>query len=202
MIRHIPGEFSPSGREAVAVAVIRDPDEVIAEMVAAFLADSLDKSPDRETEQEWLEVLNPQNLATSLMGPIDAPLAGDPWSGFLSWKTELWMCLVEAGHGYEIPVLLQKLPHAPNWYVDRVQRGLEPADHLAFLCSWRRRFGAELFYIDGSNLRLAVSRPPLTPSTAAQAAVELFAYSSDAAPDLPTLADGEIRSTVWTCWWD
>jgi hypothetical protein len=109
---------------------------------------------------------------------------------------------VEARYGYEIPVLLQGLPHTPNWWVDKVQRGLEPADHLAVLHSWRKRFGAELFYIDGSRLRLAVSRPPLTPSAAAQAAVERFAYSSDGAPDLPELANGEIRSTVWSCWWD
>ncbi|MFF7534983.1 DUF4253 domain-containing protein [Streptomyces bobili] len=195
-------EFPPAGREAVAAAVARNPDEVIAEMVSAFLVDSLDKSPDKETEQEWLETLNPRTLADSLMGPIDAPLPGDPWEGFLSCESELWMCLVEALHGYEIPVLLQTLPHTPNWYVDKVQRGLEPADHLAFLRSWQRRFGAELFYIDGSNLRLAVSRPPLTPLAAAQAAVERFSYSSDGAPDLPVLGDGEIRSTVWTCWWD
>jgi hypothetical protein len=202
LVQSVPGMTTVAVRDAVAEAVARDPDRVIAEVIAAFRVDCFEKSPDVETELEWLQELTPQLLSTSLAGPIDAPVPGDPWKGFLAWHDDLWMCLVEARQGYEIPVLLQGLPHTPNWWVETAGRGLEPADHLCFLRSWQRRFGAELFYVDGSNVRLAVSRPPLTPSAAAQAAVERFAYSSDGAPDISELADGEIRSTVWSCWWD
>ncbi|MFI5793389.1 hypothetical protein [Streptomyces sp. NPDC051677] len=132
LVQSFPGEVPAAGREAVAAAVARDPDEVIAEMVAAFVVDSLDKSPDDEAMRGWLEMLTPRLLAESLAGPVEAPLPGDPWAGFLAGESEVWMCLVEARHGYEIPVLLQGLPHTPNWWVDKAQRGLEPADHLAF----------------------------------------------------------------------
>ncbi|MPY61874.1 DUF4253 domain-containing protein [Streptomyces spongiae] len=197
-----PDAVPKGGREAVVSAVARDPDEVIAEIMAAFLVDTLDKSADQEAMDEWIAELTPQRLAKSLAGPLSAPRPADPWQGYLGFDPEFWFCLVEARHGYELPVLLPGLPDAPNWWVDEVQRGLEPSDHLAFLRSWHERFGADPYYMDGSNMRLAVDRPPLTPEAAAQAAVERFSYCEDNAPDLPVLGDGEIRSTVWTFWWD
>jgi hypothetical protein len=202
LVQSFPGEFPAGGRHALEAAVARDPDEIISEVLAAFVVDSLDKSADHEARQSWLEILTPEILAESLAGPIETPRLGDPWAGSLASEAEFWLCLVEARQGYELPILLPGVPHTPNWWVEEAQRGLEPADHLAFLRSWQRRYGAEPFYLDGNNLRLAVARPPLTPLAAAEAAIELFAYSSDGAPDLPVLADGEIRSTVWTCWWD
>lgn len=192
----------PGGRDALPAALERDPDEIVGEIVAAVVDDTLDKSADQDDRDEWLEELVPERLATVLRGTFQKPAEGAPRMGQLGNDEEYWLCLVEASYGYELPVLLPGLPHTPNWWIDKSRMALEPSYHLAFLRTWHTRFGADPYYLDGSRLKIAIAHPPLTPLAAAHAAIERFAYCSDGIPDLPVLADGEVRSRVWTFWWD
>lgn len=197
-----PERLGAGGRKALAAALAQDPDAVVREVVAAAVRDTLAKA-DEEDVEDWLDELVPERLAGALKEAAASPREGDIWEGMLLGPvSELWLCLVEAEQGYEIPALLPGLPDAPNWWSEPAKRLLLPADHVAFLRSWLERFGADLFFLGGSRMRLVVRRPPLAPSTAAQAAVERFAYCSDGLPDLPVLGDSEVRSTAWRFWWD
>ncbi|MFH8475007.1 DUF4253 domain-containing protein [Streptomyces sp. NPDC018000] len=197
-----PGRLGAGGREALAAALARDPDAVVEEVVMAAVRDILAMA-DEEDVEEWLDELVPERLADALKEAVATPQEADIWEGMpLGNAPELWLCLVEAKQGHEIPALLPGFPDAPNWWSEPTGRLLLPADHVAFLRSWHERFGADLFFLDGSRMRLVVRRPPLAPATAARAAVERFAYCSDGLPDLPVLGDGEVRSTAWRFWWD
>ncbi|MFE7049333.1 DUF4253 domain-containing protein [Streptomyces californicus] len=202
LVSEPPGRLGAGGRKALAAALARDPDAVVREVVAAAVDDTLAKA-NEEDVQEWLDELVPERLAAALKETAASPREGDIWEGMpLGNAPELWLCLVEAEHGHEIPALLPGLPDAPNWWSEPTGRLLLPPDHVAFLRSWHERFGADLFFLDGRRMRLVVRRPPLAPSDAAQAAVERFAYCSDGLPDLPVLGDSEVRSTAWKFWWD
>ncbi|GAA4936437.1 DUF4253 domain-containing protein [Streptomyces coeruleoprunus] len=195
--------LGPGGRATLAAALARDPEAVVGEVVAAAVRDTLAKAADEEDAEEWLDELIPERLAGALRAEAALPEEGDLWEDLpLGTAPELWLCLVEAEQGHEIPALLPGFPDAPNWWSEPTGRLLLPADHVAFLRSWHERFGADLFFLDGSRMRLVVRRPPLGPAAAARAAVERFAYCSDRLPDLPVLADGEVRSTAWKFWWD
>ncbi|MFE4977976.1 DUF4253 domain-containing protein [Kitasatospora sp. NPDC056651] len=77
-----------------------------------------------------------------------------------------------------------------------------PAWHVAVLRSWYERFGAELYYAGSSRLELLVARPPTDRRTAARVAIEQYAYATDDIQDLEQAGDGQVRSHVWSFWWD
>ncbi|WP_167372652.1 DUF4253 domain-containing protein [Streptomyces sp. F41] len=193
------GRGGPAG---LVAALDADPEAVVAEVVDAATRDILAQA-DGDEREEWRAELDPGRLAGLLRPAGAAPSAGDVWDHEEHRPgDELWLCLVEAEEGFELPVLLPGVPDAPNWWSEPAQRPLLPADHVAFLRSWHERFGAEVFFADGATLRLVVARPPSDPLTAARVAVEHFAYCSDLADDLPVMGNDRVRSTVWSFWWD
>ncbi|MEW2070527.1 DUF4253 domain-containing protein [Streptomyces sp. NPDC007346] len=196
------GRLGPGGPAALARALAVDPEPVVADVVDAAVRGVLAQA-DEDEREEWRAELDPAQLAGLLRPACAAPTAGDVWEHEGRWSGDgLWLCLVEADAGFELPVLLPGVPDAPNWWSEPAQRPLLPADHVSFLRSWQERFGAEVFFADGSNLRLVVARPPLDPLTAARVAVEQFSYCSDLADDLPVMGNDRVRSTVWSFWWD
>ncbi|MCQ6555763.1 DUF4253 domain-containing protein [Streptomyces sp. C10-9-1] len=194
--------LGPGGPAALRAALSRDPESVVAEVVDAGIQDVLAQAEEDEKDA-WLADLTPGRLAPRLRPADRTPRPGSVWAKDQLWTGDrLWLCLVEAAEGFELPALLPGVPDAPNWWSEPARRALRPADHVAFLRSWHERFGAEVFLADGCSLRLVVERPPLDPLTAAQVAVEQFVYCGDVAEDMDVMGDERVRSTVWSFWWD
>ncbi|MFE7531316.1 DUF4253 domain-containing protein, partial [Kitasatospora sp. NPDC057542] len=125
--------------------------------------------------------------------------------GFHSGSGSVSICFVQARHGYEVPALLPKAFETPNWNFspdDDDHHELLPAWHVAVLRSWYERFGAELYYAGRSRLELLVARPPADRRTTARVAIEQFAYAFDGVQDPDIAGDGQVRSPVWSFWWD
>nr|WP_307806448.1 DUF4253 domain-containing protein [Streptomyces sp. FH025] len=124
---------------------------------------------------------------------------------FHSGSDSASICFVRARHGYEVPALLPKAFETPNWNFSPYEddhRQLLPALHVAVLRSWYERFGAELYYARSSCLELLVAHPPSDRHTAARVAIEQYAYAADDIQDLEQAGDGQVRSPVWSFWWD
>jgi uncharacterized protein DUF4253 len=83
--------------------------------------------------------------------------------------------------------------------------GLGPLDHLAVLRHWHQRYGAELYYPAGSNLELAVTRPPTATGDIARCAVEQYVYCNDLSQKLglpEDVARRQAHGDHWSFWWD
>jgi Domain of unknown function (DUF4253) len=73
------------------------------------------------------------------------------------------------------------------------------------LRSWEDRFGARLLEVGFADIRLLVSRPPLTLDAAQPIAAEHFAFSDEAHYGLrgvPEIARAIVNSPFWDFWWD
>ncbi|MGW6566026.1 DUF4253 domain-containing protein [Streptomyces sp. NPDC054975] len=169
------------------------PHEIVAELVESTLRDRLAHSSDEEEQEEWRAELDPERLALELSGAYTV----EP-----HWRRESprWLCLVESRHGYAVPGLLPGYPSVPNWYNGPEGRSMRASDHVAFLHSWHDRFGAELRYLDGGLVQLAVTRPPEDLVSVARVAIEQYAYSSDRR-DAEIIGNGQARAGVWSFSW-
>ncbi|MFJ3788750.1 DUF4253 domain-containing protein [Kitasatospora sp. NPDC090091] len=203
------GPWGHGGPGPLASALARDPEEVLAELVDSVLRWSIepyvgsDDDSDHETLEEWLDDLVPERLAPRLRPAVTEPRPGvfrNLEEGAARLR-DFWICLFPVGEGYEIPGLFPGLLRTPGWLKYR-DRQLLPADHVAVLRSWSARYGTEVCYTGPSCLELAVARPPLDPQGAARVAVEQFAYCDDLVDETVAAGDGQVRSTVWSFWWD
>ncbi|MFF2775423.1 DUF4253 domain-containing protein [Streptomyces sp. NPDC058052] len=191
--------------ESLAEVVGQDHDARAASVVVSGFRWSMYRvGGDAEDLEGWRDDYDPDRLAPQLGPAIDAPLPGvSRWAcggGGVAGRSR-WLVLVPARGGHEVPVVLPRLLGTGNWfgYGDRV---LTPADDAALLRRWQEQWGAELLFVAGDSLELAVAGPPLGPRDAAQAATELLGYCPDTVQDPRTAGDGMVRSTVWSLWWD
>ncbi|MEV6654840.1 DUF4253 domain-containing protein [Streptomyces sp. NPDC051219] len=181
------------------------PREIVAEIVEAALLDHLDGAGEEEAA-EWHTEFVPERLAARLRDGFTPEPGGtlrleDRDERSLYWTETLWLNLVETEQGYSVPRLLPGFPGAPNWFHGPEGRPILDSDHVAFLHTWFERFGAELIYLDGSNLRLWVARPPRDLLETARVAIEQYAYCPDRR-DLEVIGNGQARSDAWSFWWD
>jgi hypothetical protein len=91
-----------------------------------------------------------------------------------------------------------RMPCAVNWIGDATGRGLEPADHVRIVRSWRDRFGAEVFSLDDKGMELLVPRPPTTWREVASVGLEQLAYSNGY--DLDEFL-GQVPAGSWSFYW-
>ncbi|SDJ38606.1 protein of unknown function [Streptomyces indicus] len=82
---------------------------------------------------------------------------------------------------------------------------------LALLCallrSWEERFGAQLVAVSGSEVHLAVARPPVSAEHARLLAVEHVLTTAhnivdDPPTPFPEYAERLVGRTHWSFWWD
>ncbi|MFD0403712.1 DUF4253 domain-containing protein [Kitasatospora sp. NPDC127116] len=198
----IGGPWSGGGPEGLARALAQDPEEVVQELVSAArewnLADW--EGPPMALPSDLFE----ETLAADLTEHPEADPHTRP-GRFHSGSGNVSICFVQARHGYEVPALLPKAFETPNWNFSPLgddHRQLLPAWHVAVLRSWYERFGAELYYAGSSCLELLVTHPPSDRLTAARVAIEQHAYAFDDIQDLEKAGDGQVRSHVWSFWWD
>jgi hypothetical protein len=110
-----------------------------------------------------------------------------------------YVALVEAGYGWQIPVLAG----FGGW-----NECPEPAVHGAVLRHWGERYGLELVCFAESSLEFLVNRPPRTQDEALAFAWEYATYSPDSvdalyyADTLADLAGSLLDAPIVVAWWD
>ncbi|GHA97842.1 DUF4253 domain-containing protein [Streptomyces termitum] len=179
----------PAGTGARVAATVR---RIIEAVVAG--------TPEHDREEER-EVTDPQRLVHHLRGPWGEVLPGDPLAFTRRWSGRLTLLLAETEGGYQLPLFVPGLLHNTNSAASPTAVDLSPRDHHAFLRHWYDRYGAEVFFINGTEVQLLVDRPPVDPLPAARLAVEHYAYA-DELMDVVELGDRQVRSDVWSFWWD
>jgi hypothetical protein len=115
-----------------------------------------------------------------------------------------WVCLVEARHSFELPLVLHS-PSTPNWLGNPLMPSLGYAEHAATLKDWNARFGAVLFYLGASAMVLQVDRPPVGAADIARVALEQSAYCPDLDQVIGSpgeIAARQVTSRHWFFWWD
>ncbi|MFE7527648.1 DUF4253 domain-containing protein [Kitasatospora sp. NPDC057542] len=198
----IGGPWSGGGPKSLAHALAQDPEEVVQEMVSLIRGWVLAnwKGPPLALPFDMFE----DTLAEHLAEHPEADRETRPCR-FHSGSGSVAICFVRARHGYEVPALLPKAFETPNWNFspdDDDHHEVLPAWHVAVLRSWNERFGAELYYAGRSRLEVLVARPPADRRAAARVAIEQFAYDFDGVQDPDIAGDGQVRSAVWSFWWD
>ncbi|MET8148024.1 DUF4253 domain-containing protein [Actinoplanes sp. NPDC049668] len=182
------------GPAALTAALAVDPAERFDQLRQTALDELLAES-DEEGAAYWNAVYDPVRVAAGLNG-----LTG-PGPGLRRYTVAYpptSVLLVPAAAGHEVPVLVPGLIQPPN--VD-----LWPADHLVVLRHWHRHHGAELYYAAGSQLELAVAKPPVTTDDIARCTVEQLVYCDDLSQILGesgSIARKQVRGDHWSFWWD
>ncbi|MQY15172.1 hypothetical protein SRB5_53500 [Streptomyces sp. RB5] len=114
-----------------------------------------------------------------------------------------WIWLVPTEDPSRLPEVLDT-PFTPNHVPFPGEEALSYRDHANVLREWHDRYGAEICYLDTSSVLLSVERPPVTPTEAAQVAIEHWAYC----PDLDQVIGGppevaaQVSTRTWFFWWD
>jgi hypothetical protein len=183
------------GPAALAAALAVDPAERFEQLRQAELAERLIEATDEEDVAFWRAAYDPVEVAVKLdgltgPGPGVRRITGPYPPGSV--------LLVPAAAGYEVPVLVPGLIRATN-------TDLGPVDHLAVLRHWHQRYGAELYYAAGSDLELAVARPPARTDDVARCAVEQTVYCYDLSQlfgEPEDVAREQARGNHWSFWWD
>jgi hypothetical protein len=186
----------PPTPETTAQAADRTVAAIVSRVGARIVAEAY---PEDRAEEEQLR--DAARLADLLDEPSGTPLPGDPLAFRERWGSRpLWLLLVEATDGYQLPLLLPGfLSNGSTAYPDSTP--LTPRDHAAFLRHWNERYGARVFFMNGTEVQLQVEHPPVDRRTIADLALEHNAYCDDLDDVLDT-ANGQARSTVWSFWWD
>ncbi|MFI6639318.1 DUF4253 domain-containing protein [Streptomyces sp. NPDC050504] len=161
----------------------------------------IEATPEWDRAEEEM-VSDPARLSSMLDGPWGEVLPGDPLSFSRRWgsaRLRLLLVNVESGHLLppKVPGLLKRTSTSasPN-VVD-----LSPFDNQAFIQRWHERYGAEVFFMNGTELQLAVPRPPVSQGEVTELAIEQYAYCDDLL-DVIELGNGQVRSNYWSFWWD
>lgn len=162
----------------------------IAEIVASrFGSDATDR-------------LNPSTVARERV--FDSPEEGeDVLSSFFS-RPPGWVCLVDAGYSYNLPLILQA-PNSVNWVGGLEGDSLDFVSHARVLREWNSRYGLEVDYVGANSLAVRLERPPRTESEIALVAVEQYAYCPDLFQvygDVEDVANEQAGSKRWFFWWD
>ena len=138
--------------------------------------------------------------------PDPATLTADPaalaWADrepqFAFTSRDTVIGLIPARHGWEVPGLL-------SWS-GAVNYDLDGAHHVAVLCSWQQRYGAELVTLTRDQIELLVAHPPRDPATMVQVAVEMLGYCPDldvqSTGTVAVLANEVVPHWRWSFWWD
>lgn len=136
------------------------------------------------------------DLGARLAGLIDPARAGGTLVSAVQAERST-LCLVQAGHGYEVPALLA-------WEGAR-DVGLGGAEHYAVLRHFARRYGAELITLGPIAMDLLITQRPRTALGVATAALELYAYCPhvvlEGAGGPETLVREQLFNGTWTLWW-
>jgi hypothetical protein len=84
--------------------------------------------------------------------------------------------------------------------------GISGAQHEVVLSYWHREYGAELLTLAFDAIELAVPEPPTDPATVARVAEQQVAYCPDIVVQglgtTTALAQEQVYSHLWFCWWD
>jgi hypothetical protein len=180
---------------ALAAALAVDPAERFEQLRQSELAERLTEATDEDDFVFWRAVYDPAEVAAKLDG-LTGP--GPGVRRVTSFYSPGSVLLVPATAGYEVPVLVPGLIRATN-------TDLGPVDHLAVLRHWHQQYGAELYYSSGSNLELAVARPPVATDDVARCAVEQSTYCYDLSQlfgEPEDVARKQARGDHWSFWWD
>ena len=183
------------GAAALAAALAVDPAERFERLRQAALDERLAEADGDEGVAFWCAIYDPASVASKLDG-LSGP-GPDVWRITAPYPPAS-VLLVPAAAGYEVPVLVPGLIRAVN-------TDLGPVDHLAVLRHWHQRYGAELYYPDGSDLELHVFRPPTATDDVARCAVEQTVYCHDLYQILgepEDVARKQARGSHWSFWWD
>lgn len=112
-------------------------------------------------------------------------------------KSQLYLGLVPASQGWEVPALLRM----GGWNECPM-----PEVHVSLMRYWHDRYGAELVAATHDVVEMQVARPPATREEALMLATEQFFYCEDIVSQgtetLERLAAALLNGTVWFFWWD
>jgi Domain of unknown function (DUF4253) len=192
------GRGRPAPAEVIGSAVER----LIGEVVGAQL-NSLEAASEAWYCNPSTTLFAPETLAVWLGRAELPPRPGRTRLGDIIADPVSWLYLSPL-YGYELPALLDA-PYAVNWYGSKEHTLLTPADHVTFLRSWQRRYGAEVFYLASKGLELVVERPPRDWAEIARVAFEQYGYCpslNEVVGDVDAVAREQVPTDRWTFWWD
>ncbi|WP_326613844.1 DUF4253 domain-containing protein [Streptomyces anulatus] len=150
-----------------------------------------------EAREEWI----PENLATLLATEEASAAPNEPWD-FLGQLRDrsLRLLLAPISSGDLAPLAFSDLlPWCTTAYPDF--RRLHPSDHFAFLRKWHNEFGAEVLFMNGSEVHLIADRPPIDPIAISRLAIEQQAYCQDLY-DVVEMGKRQVPFNSWSFWWD
>ena len=195
-----PWLLTQSPDQVLTQAAAVDPGHLIAAMIGsqawAFSFDDWWSDPDDRLP-------TPEELAMHISPSAPAGGARRGSAADLTWSLT-WLYVMPVA-GCEIPAVWGR-PWTPNWaWRDGRSGRLTLADHVGVLRSWHQRFGADLMYLSGSALALAVRRPPSDPLEIAGVALEQYAYCYDLDQfigNVEDVAQEQVPRDRWHFWWD
>ncbi|AGZ38616.1 DUF4253 domain-containing protein [Actinoplanes friuliensis] len=188
------------GPEALARALEVDPAERMELLTRSVIGWGLEEYPGSEIEE--FREHDPELLAAELVPVTTRPPGRRIYT---SAEGEYEVLLVQATAGYEIPALVPGLIRPANWFGAEWHPDLTIEDHVAVYRLWHHKYGADLYFAGGSQLELAVTRPPVTPLETAKCAIEQWVYCGDLAQKLGDPVDVARRQAPadhWSFWWD
>lgn len=150
-----------------------------------------------EAREGWI----PENLATLLATEEASAAPNEPWD-FLGQLRDrsLRLLLAPISSGDLAPLAFSDLlPWCTTAYPDF--RRLHPSDHFAFLRKWHNEFGAEVLFMNGSEVHLIADRPPIDPIAISRLAIEQQAYCQDLY-DVVEMGKRQVPFNSWSFWWD
>ncbi len=193
-------------RQLLETALARNTDQVIADLTHSAFREMADIHIPPQSEDDLQEIeearllFNPEHTTHSLRPNPPIALSRTP-DRAESMGRDLWLNLVHAQAGHELPALFPRLLQTPNWS-GFPNRQLLPVDHVAVLRHWHKMWGADFYYADSVALELLVKNPPLDRHSAAKVAVEQYVYCPDWSGDPEAVGNGQVRSSMWSFWWD
>jgi hypothetical protein len=175
--------------DELARGEVLDSDRVLMEMAAmAAAADNDDDDSQGELDESNYD-REAQGVGREALEDAEGRLQRDQFHR---------LALIEAAHGWEVPVRLA--------WTGGANYDLDGAQHLAVLRRWSQRYGADVLTLGSDTLELLVERPPASKDEALAVAREQFSYCPDIVwqglGTIGALAATQARSRVWYFWWD